>query len=254
MIFSAQTLLHWLLGDNPDRAGVPKLQWANLPESWGVFVLLLAIAAIVFSVVWMYRREINTCPMPVKLAMAGMRLAVLLLLVILYLKPSVFYQQVSEIKPTIALLRDRSISMDQTDQYTNNDIVQKLANTTQADASAIADGTMKRVKLVNQAFNNNPQLIQQLRDKGSIRVVDFATGSKQVALLPANEDSESNLEESAADRATTDGDTTDGDKQASDTIATLKIPELVADGLGTDIYQALEVQNQRASMEVSMYQ
>jgi hypothetical protein len=227
MIFAAQNLLQWLLGENPDRAGVPKLQWANLPESWGVFVMLLVIAAIVFAVVWMYRREINTCPMPVKLTMAGLRLAVVLLLVILYLKPAVFYQQVSEIKPTIALLRDRSISMDQTDQYSNNEIVKKLAATTRTDAATIADDGVKRVQLINQAFDKNPQLIQQLRDKGSIRVVDFATGSKQVALLPANEESKTK----AGEEANADGDAPTTDK--------LKIPELVADGLGTNIYQAV---------------
>ena len=54
-----------------------------MPESWGVFVLLLVIIGIVFAVFWMYRREIDTCPMPIKLLMAGLRLATLLFFVAL---------------------------------------------------------------------------------------------------------------------------------------------------------------------------
>ena len=54
-----------------------------MPESWGVFVLLFTVMAIVFGVFWMYRREIDTCPMPIKLFMAGLRLATLLFLVAL---------------------------------------------------------------------------------------------------------------------------------------------------------------------------
>ncbi len=34
---------NWLLGDDPARSGTPRMQWANLPESWGVFVLLAAL-------------------------------------------------------------------------------------------------------------------------------------------------------------------------------------------------------------------
>ena len=54
----------WLQGEEPGRTGTPQMQWANLPESWGVFVLIAIVAAIVFAVFWLYRRELETCPMP----------------------------------------------------------------------------------------------------------------------------------------------------------------------------------------------
>ena len=140
MILAETSLLEWIVGSDPNGEGTPHLQWMNMPESWGVFVLLLIVAIIVFGVFWLYRREIQTCPMLVKLTMAGLRLAVLLLLVLMWLRPAVFYQQVSEIKPTIALLRDSSLSIEQTDKYENEAERKRMASLTGLNENAIATG------------------------------------------------------------------------------------------------------------------
>ena len=103
-VVAQQTLLESIVGNEQGHAGELKLQWTNFPESWGVFVLIAVVAAVVMAVLWMYRREIDTCPQGIKLLMAGMRLAVLFLLIAMFLKPSIFYQQVSEIKPSITVL------------------------------------------------------------------------------------------------------------------------------------------------------
>ena len=72
-VVARQTLLESIVGDEQAHAGELKLQWTNFPESWGVFVLIAAVAAIVMAVLWMYRREIDTCPRGIKMLMAGMR-------------------------------------------------------------------------------------------------------------------------------------------------------------------------------------
>ena len=82
MILAQTSWLEWLVDSDPNGEGTPRLQWMNMPESWGVFVLLLAVVVIVFTVLWMYRRENKTCPMPAKLTMAALRLTVLLMLVL----------------------------------------------------------------------------------------------------------------------------------------------------------------------------
>ena len=230
MILAETNFLEWLVGSDPNGDGTPRLQWMNMPESWGVFVLLLVVALIVFGVFWLYRREIQTCPMPVKLTMAGLRLAVLLLLVLMWLKPSVFYQQVSEIKPTISLLRDSSLSIEQTDKYENEAESKRMARLTGLNENAIATGLVKRSDLINGAFDKNPQVLQSLRKKGNVRVVDFATGSKQVAFI-AGSDSDDTEEDSENDSASGD-ETTDGDESTA-------IPDLIPAGLGTDMYQAV---------------
>ena len=208
------------------------LQWMNMPESWGVFVLLLIVAIIVFGVFWLYRREIQTCPMPIKLTMAGLRLAVLLLLVLMWLKPSVFYQQVSEIKPTIALLRDTSLSIDQTDKYGDDAQSKRIAGLTGLNENAIATGLVKRSDLINGAFDKNPQVLKGLRDKGNVRVVDFATGSKQVAFISGTESKDKTDDDEVVEQDPTNEDSSDKKKSAT-------IPDIVPAGLGTDMYQAV---------------
>ena len=106
------------------------MQWLNLPESWGAFLLIGIIGLIVFAVFWLYRREGNTCPQPVKIVLACLRLAVLLMLVAMLLRPSMFYQQVNEIKPNIDMVRDSSLSFARGDNYRDLDHVKQLAEST----------------------------------------------------------------------------------------------------------------------------
>jgi uncharacterized membrane protein len=241
--------LEWVLGSDPDRSGTPKLQWVNLPESWGVFVLVAIVAAIIFGVFWLYRREISTCPMPVKLLMGGLRLSVLLLLVAMYLKPSVFYQQVNEIKPTIPMLMDGSLSFDRGDQYRSKDQANQLADVTGLKSDEIESGQVKRSSLVNQAFKKNPNLVELLRDKGALRVINFSDGNTPVAVIPAIVMNQTEKEDDSGENPDDEnlgseaGDSGAGDPAADDPAADglvrTTMPELDANGLGTDIWQAL---------------
>jgi hypothetical protein len=244
-ILAENSLLQWVVGNDPNKAGTAKLQWTNFPESWGVFLLLALVAALSYGVFWMYRREINTCPPRLKLVLAGLRLAVLLLLVAMFLKPSVFYQQVSEIKPTVVMLRDSSLSMDRGDLYRNQEQAQRLAALSGASARDIETGRVKRSELLNQIVEKNQELVDRIRELGALRVVDFADGNQQAALLspkfgasvegqdvpqpdqpPRSEETAgSSIEPAAALRGAELKD---------------KVPPLVATGLGTDIWLALK--------------
>ena len=234
MILAQTSWLEWLVDSDPNGDGSPRLQWMNMPESWGVFVLLLAVVVIVFAVLWMYRRENKTCPMPAKLTMAALRLTVLLMLVLMWLKPSVFYQQVSEIKPTIGFLRDGSLSMKQSDKYKNEAESKRLANLTGLNEDAIATGLVDRAQLINSAFKNNSSILKGLREKGNVRVVDFATGSKQVAFISGTSSDDS---DTADDDPDVDGNSAADD--LADPNGALDIPDLVPNGLGTNLHQAV---------------
>lgn len=207
-----------------------------MPESWGVFVLLLVLFLIVFGVFWMYRREIDTCPMPIKLLMAGLRLATLLFFIALLLRPSIFYQQVTEIKPTIDLLLDGSLSFARGDRYRDEKRAGRLAAASGLDAVAIAEGTVPRSDLVNRVLADK-QLIQSIRDKGTLQVINFSDGTKKIAVLPANlatdELTEEKPNEPAADSESISVSPEEGG------LIQEAVPELVPDGLGTDLWQAL---------------
>ncbi len=237
-LIADNNLLEWILGNDPDRAGTPKLQWVNMPESWGVFVLVAVLVVIIFGVFWMYRREINTCPMPFKLLMGGLRLLVLMLLLAMYLKPSVFYQQVNEIKPTIPLLRDSSLSFDRGDMYRSKDQANQLAQLTGLPVSEIESGKVKRSNLVNQAFRKNPALLEELRDKGAIRVINFADGNSPVAVIPATVRNETE-QKKAGDAEKGNSVEGSGGVETQAGLIRESIPDLEANGLGTDIWQAL---------------
>lgn len=230
-LLAENTLLRWIVGERPDRTGTPAIQWANLPESWGVFVLIAIVGLICYGVFWLYRREIKTCPMPIKMAMAVIRLFVLLLLVLLFLKPSLYFQKVDEVRPQIELLRDSSLSLARGDLYRNQEQVKRLAALTGLDAQAIDDGDISRTDLTNRAFAKHPQILEQMRLKGPIHVVDFADGSTPYELIPSltQDDLEQKEDESTDDAP-------ESIAPADDVL----LPELVAQGVATDIYQALK--------------
>ncbi len=254
-LIAENKFLQWVVGGDPEAAGAPRLQWANMPESWGVFVLIIVILAIIFGVFWMYRREINTCPMPIKMLMGFLRLTVLLLLVAMYLEPSVFYQKVNLIKPTIAMLRDSSLSFDRGDNYRSKDQANQLAEATGLLAQDIASGEIKRSALLNQAFKKNPKLLEKLRNKGSIRVINFSDGNAPIAVIPAivekqgdeeqgkdvqpDQSSDSDDGNSAIAQSNEPADPAAAEEGAGETVLRDSMPELEANGLGTDIWQAL---------------
>ena len=233
--------LDWLVGRDPGRMGEPRLEWTNMPESWGVFVLLLTLILIVFAVFWMYRREIDTCPMPIKLLMAGLRLATLLFFVALLLRPSIFYQQVTEIKPTIDLLLDGSLSFARGDLYRDEKRASRLAAASGLDAVAIAQGSVQRSDLVNRVLADR-QLIESIRDKGTLQVVNFSDGTKTIAVLPATMASNGSSAEKPIEE---DPDQDSGESPAGESPAEEggliqeTVPDLVPTGLGTDLWQAL---------------
>ena len=246
-ILAQTSLLQRIVGRDPQQAGELKLQWANFPESWGVFVLIAVIAAVVFGVFWLYRREIQTCPPTVKWILAGLRLAVLLLLIAMFLKPSIFYQQVSELKPNIVFLRDNSLSLARGDKYRDKQQSKRLATLTGLPQEQIADGGAIRSELINKAISKHPDWVEAIREKGSIRVTDFADGTEQVAVIPASEPGDakakktSDPKQDAEDASNQNSlDTSDGDKvDDQNPLAAQTFPPLVADGLGTNVWQAL---------------
>ncbi len=236
LLIGQNGFLDWLVGREPGRTGQPRLEWANMPESWGVFVLLLVLFLVVFGVFWMYRREIDTCPMPIKLLMAGLRLTTLLFFIALLIRPSIFYQQVTEIKPTIDLLLDGSLSFARGDRYRDEKRAGRLAAASGLDAVAIAEGTVPRSDLVNRVLADK-QLIQSIRDKGTLQVINFSDGTKKIAVLPANLAADDLTAEKS--NATTAGSESVSVSPEEGGLIQETVPDLVPDGLGTDLWQAL---------------
>lgn len=238
MLLAENGWLNWLVGKDPDIAGDPVLHWANLPESWAVFVLFAIIVAVAFAVFWMYLREIETCPPHIKIILGVLRFSVLILLILLLLKPSVFYQQIDETKPVIALLRDASLSFDRGDQYQDEELPKRIAEATGLPVERIANGEAFRSEILDKALAKDQQaVVEAMRDKGSIRVVDFADGLQAVAVIPAIASKATDKPNKTDDEDAADDENASPDEE--DSLVMDSVPPLTSDGLGSDIVSAI---------------
>ena len=230
-IIAQNSIWQWLLGDD-SRSGTPELHWANLPESWGVFVLLAGIALIVVGVTWLYRHEMVDCPRWVKRFLAGVRLAVLLFLLVLFLQPTVTFKQVRTSKPAIALLRDASMSLAHKDKYRDNEQAALIAKAANVPPEQLQNGQLTRAELLQRVWDErDQQLVRLLREKGTVRVIDFADTVTSAAILPALDEGD--------DLATAPKDSRTKQDPSPNPVADTHMPTLTANGRGTDIGQAL---------------
>lgn len=219
----------WLTEVPGEHPGALRWQWTGLPESWGVFVWLAGIAGIVLAVIWLYRRESGTCPNWVRAMLSAVRLTVLLLLLVLLLRPAVFFQQVTILKPTIALLRDSSQSLARGDRYPSEETPRQIARLTGLDAQSIQSGAIPRAEILNQALAQpDRKLVDRILAKGSLAVVDFADTVEPLVVIPALE---SPSEKKPVRR--------ESPEAATSTAAGVQLPALEAAGAGTDLWQAL---------------
>lgn len=217
----------WLTETEVRGAGELRLTWAGLPESWGVFVWLLLTGLAVTAVIWLYRREPGTCPPAVRTLLAALRTATILSLILLLLKPSVFYQQTSIVRPTIAILRDNSISMVRGDSYADPEQARQLAGQTGFPADQIAAGEVSRQQLVDRLIGSgNPALVDEIRRKANLSVHDFSVNRTDAGTLPTI------LENAGKEAAKTAG-------AGQPAEAKPEIARLECDGVGTDLWQAL---------------
>ena len=205
-------------GEVPDGSRMDFI-FTNAPRSWGVFVLIAVIVLLVMFVIRLYRGESNACPPRIKKVLAGLRITVMLLLVLIFLGPAITFTRELKIEPHILLLRDASTSMNTADRYIDEDQARHVAKFTKESVAKVRESKPKRVDLLNQAVS--PKLVRDLQKKGKLRVYDFAEDPVLVNDVAQDEDAE-------------DGATGD-----DDVLPITSVPPVVAEGASTDIYHSL---------------
>jgi len=178
-------LLEWLGSDFADSpsSGRAELLWTNLPASWGVFVLIGVIAAIVYAVFTLYRREMESCPLWAKMLLASLRVCVVVLLAIIFLGPAVVYLQNRTVQPTIVVARDASQPMNTGDNYAEPAAAKSIAAILGQTETQIAATRPTRVQIVNSVLTNGDQrLLTALSRKGRLQTFDFADQVSKVEL------------------------------------------------------------------------
>jgi hypothetical protein len=223
-------LLTWLGYDFSTAAegARPELVWTNLPASWGVFVLIAAVAAIIWAVFSIYRREIDTCPRWVKMLLAALRTAVVLLLLVIFLGPALVELRERTIQPSLVVLRDASQSMNTKDDYEDEGAAKIAAAALHQSPEKVRQDHPSRVAIVNSVLaHSNARLIADLRTKGKLQVLDFAEQVTKVDLR------ESKMPTPGASPVPQSSQ-----KSPSESLPP-SLPPLVAEGRGSDLWAAI---------------
>lgn len=172
----------WLrvIGVSPDRipdGATRDLLWTNAPQSWGVFVLIAAVLAAALGIFYLYRREIASCPRPVRLVLAGLRTLVLVLLVVVALGPALVYSTRHRVDPVVVVALDDSASMKLADKYLDDEAIKPVSDATGIPPSQYRSQAKlpTRLELVQQLLDKNDhQAVRDLASKGKLRVVHFS--------------------------------------------------------------------------------
>jgi len=178
-----RSLLDWLGYDfsRSSENAEAELLWTNLPASWGVFVLIAIVAAVLYAVYSLYRRELDSCPPWVKVVLASLRASVVLLLALIFLGPALVYLQHRTIQPTIVLARDASQSMNTADRYADEAAAKIVAAALQKTESELAAARPTRVSIVNELLGDRGgKLLAGLRQRGKLELFNFAEEATKV--------------------------------------------------------------------------
>jgi len=148
--------LLWLLGYNDLRElppdGKVQLELTNLPTSWVVFVLIAVILGLLYSIFALYRREMPGCPTWVKMVLATLRAAAMLLLVFILLNPALIYFRYRTDHPALIVARDASLSMNTRDSYQDTSAATSVGKLLGKSPEDVRKQKPTRVEIVNDAL------------------------------------------------------------------------------------------------------
>ncbi len=177
-----------LIGFDPERIPADAemhLVWTNAPQSWKVFVLLAVVAVVIYIVLLLYRREIDTCPKWSKRLLAGLRLAALALLLAIFLGPAVAPIQEQTSYPNVALVRDSSQSMNTQDRYLDEQAAQAVSEATSRTVSGIRSERPTRAALMHDVLEQDSRkFLRDIEQLGKLRLMDFGSDVVDVETRP----------------------------------------------------------------------
>ncbi|QDU96453.1 vWA domain-containing protein [Lignipirellula cremea] len=213
------------------------------PESWRLFLFFFIVAAGAGVIYWLYRRENSTCSLTVRRWLAGLRIAVLLLLALVWLEPAITYVRLRERQASIVVLRDASQSMNVRDRYFEDQAAESIAQASGLSTAEIQDRRPSRADLLNDlAAPAYARFLETLQQRGDVIVADFSGQVDEREVRPRIVPSSSHPAGLAAAQTNLAG-TGDADKKGNDRKADNSDQQpapLTADGRSTELAIALQ--------------
>ena len=155
---------------------VRAFEFAGAPEGWFSILGLAAAALTVYAVIWLYRHESRgSAGRGLRLALAGVRLAALLLLVLIWLDPIMATIHIRNVPACVIVLADASTSMGI------------------ADAGGAADELPRtRAEAVRELLRRDDgEWLRRLAERNELRVYTFGDRPHRRALASSDSNSSS---------------------------------------------------------------
>ncbi len=198
----------WLNLLGVDTSNIPaaaklQIEWTWLPQSWQWFVLLGILGLGAWGVFWLYRREIDTCPMWAKIVLGGLRTFALLLLLIVIFGPMLVYSTRMNVLPNIYVLRDDSQSMQFKDGYLSDETAAHVAKVLDMSVEEVRSQRPNRAEILQAALGKNDwELIRKLQgDADEVRLVNYSNRVDLVGSYRSTVDANIAARDNPEDRA-----------------------------------------------------
>ncbi len=164
----------------------------HLPEGWPAVAGLVLLGALLWAVVWMYRREGRIgAAMPVRMFLAMLRCAVLLTLAVIFLEPVRVRILRRWIDSYAVVLVDDSSSMDLTDRYRDESSAARV----QAVLGGERPQAVRRRDLVERILDHDDhKFLRDLTSNNRVKLYTFSDDAKLQASIRANRETSTTSE------------------------------------------------------------
>ena len=149
--------------------------WTNAVTSYWVFVYIFAVAAVLYGVFWLYRREMQGTPKVIRMGLAVFRCVVMLLLLIVLLGPALSVSQSQSVEPYILVLIDDSASMRMKDRFRETDSERHVAAFLGQSPGEAKNLDLTRMELVERVLKKDDgRFLRGLSEQGNVLLYRFS--------------------------------------------------------------------------------
>ncbi len=162
----------------------------NVPEGWLGLAGLAVVVALGWAVVWMYRHEGRRgASRRVRTIMAGLRVAVLLLLVAVLLEPVRVRLLRRWVDSYTIVLVDDSSSMDLADRYADPDLAQRVQRVMGTETT----GAIPRREIARRLLTDHDRrFLAKLAERNRVKLYTFSDAPELLGTIKANREAPAN--------------------------------------------------------------
>jgi len=169
----------WLALFGFDKSRIPpdaetEFVWTHAPSSWVAIAAVVAALGLLYVVWWLYQRETGRCPRGVRMLLAAIRIAVLVVLLVVLMGPALGISRRRSVEPYVVLLLDDSLSMRIRDHYDEAGAA-RVAAATGLEADVLQADPPTRAEVVDALLKRDDgRFLRGLQRRGRVRVMTFS--------------------------------------------------------------------------------